>query len=137
MMTMNKLPRTTVIAGIIFHEGKILIGKRAYGVTTEGLWEFPGGKMEANETPEECLKRECIEELGLSVTVGKEFDRAFYPYPDRDLDFIFLLAKADDPNILSHPTHTEIRWISPAQMKDFTFCPADKDVIVKIMETFA
>ncbi len=133
---MNKLPRATVIAGIIFHEGKILVGKRSYGVTTQGLWEFPGGKLEPGETPAECLQRECMEELKLSITVGEEFDRAFYPYPDRDLDFIFLLATTEQTDLDFHPTHTELKWLSPAEMANYTFCPADKDVIEKIMKTF-
>ncbi len=134
--TMNKLPKATVIAGILFHEGNIMIGKRAYGLTTAGLWEFPGGKLEPDESPADCLKRECIEELGLSVAVTAEFDRAFYAYPDRDIDFIFLLGKVEHPTVSSHPAHTEIKWVAPQTLSDYDFCPADKDVIQKIIDTF-
>lgn len=143
-MTMNKrLPKATVCAGIIFHNGKILIGKRSYGLTTADLWEFPGGKIEAGETPEQCLIRECMEELGIGITVGEEFDRAFYAYPDRDLDFIFLLAKTESKDDLIHqdgfihPAHTELKWVDPCELADYEFCPADKDVIQKLIKTFA
>ncbi len=136
---MIRQEKATVCAGIIFHEGKILIGRRSYGLTTKNLWEFPGGKIEPGETPAECVVRECMEELHITPTVEREFDRAFYAYPDRDLDFIFMICTLKDPEQVSciQSIHSELAWVAPNELASYEFCPADKDVIEKLIKTYA
>lgn len=135
MSDSTRLAPVTVSAGILFQNGKILIGRRSYGLTTRDLWEFPGGKIEPGETPEQCLVRECREELGASVTVGREFDRACHAYPDRDVHLIFLLGEIEG-EVTLHSMHTELKWVTPAALREYAFCPADTAVIEKIIKTF-
>jgi 8-oxo-dGTP diphosphatase len=69
-----------VTAAIILKDDKVLITRRAPGQNLAGHWEFPGGKIESGETPEECLARELLEELAVQVTVGDKFGESIYDY---------------------------------------------------------
>jgi len=69
-----------VTAAIIFNEGKVLIARRAPGEKHAGGWEFPGGKIELGETPEECLKRELLEEFGIETSINDFIAESIYEY---------------------------------------------------------
>src|SRR5437773_2250204 len=88
-----------VAAGLIFRDGKLLITQRRAGAHLGGLWEFPGGKREPNETFEECLVRELREELGIEVVVGELIESVTHAYPEKTvhLSFFRCTLKEHDP----------------------------------------
>lgn len=100
------------------------------------LWEFVGGKVEAGETMEAALVRECREELDISVNVGEIYTQLVHEYPDIQIRLtLFHCAIADGtPKLLEH---TDLKWIRPCQIPEFDFCPADKDILAKIEHDFA
>lgn len=124
-----------VTAAVIFRDGLVLIGQRYGGGYYGGFWEFPGGKIECGEAPEECLKRELMEELGIHCTVGKEISRTVYDYPDRRVHLHAFKAAIDrgEPTAL---VHDELRWVKPADLATFTFVPADLPVIAAVLRLY-
>lgn len=122
-----------VAAAVIRRDGRILICRRGPGGSCAGLWEFPGGKVEAGETAQTCAVRECREELGVEVAAGKELWRTRYQYPDREVALTFLEARW----IQGTPTplvHLELRWVLPAELVQFDFCPADRELIERLAQ---
>lgn len=111
---------TEVSAGIVYdREGRILICKRGEGRKNAHLWEFPGGKREQGESPEECLVRELLEELSLPVTVR----RIRCTGETQGILFHFIEADTDAQPI---PTeHEDVRFVRPREMLGYEFCPAD------------
>ncbi len=120
-----------VAAAIIEQEGKILICRRGGGGDCANLWEFPGGKREPGETPEACLARECLEELGISVCVLDVYASYAYRYPGREIAFVFFRAKitGGEPRLR---VHQELCWAAPGQLRAFDFCPADEAVVDRL-----
>lgn len=98
------------------------------------MWEFVGGKVEKGETEERALIRECREELGTEISVGEEFARVNYDYPDISVELAVYTARITGgaPTALEH---SEIRWITPEETVEYEFCPADADVLEKIRRT--
>jgi 8-oxo-dGTP diphosphatase len=120
-----------VTAAIIFHEGRVLVTRRLANARHGGLWEFPGGKLEADETPTTALRRELIEELDLPVTVGEIFDVIHHRY---DWGAVLILAYH------CTPVHTRVRnlqvadhrWLLPQELADLPFLPADLPLIDRL-----
>ena len=122
----------TVAAGLIESNGQILIARRRNVGRHGRKWEFPGGKVEPNESPEECVRRELQEELGITAKVGELFCVSEYDYPD----FSIRLEVYCIRSISGYPValeHDEIRWIEPKQIEDFDFPEADRPVVAKIV----
>jgi 8-oxo-dGTP diphosphatase len=120
-----------VTAAIICHEGRVLVTQRPPQARHGGLWEFPGGKLEADETPAAALQRELREELDLPVTVGDIFDVVYHRY---EWGAVLILA------YLCTPAHTSVRnlqvadhrWVRPEELPDFPFLPADFPLIERL-----
>lgn len=112
--------------------GEVLICRRGAGGSCAYLWEFPGGKQEDGETPKECLVRECKEELGIEIVVGMVFARTFYQCPERGIRFTFFLAEiiSGTPRL---SVHLEVQWVKPKDLLNYEFCPADVEVVEKLM----
>lgn len=122
-----------VVAALIWRDGKFLICQRPANKKRALLWEFVGGKQEQWETPEEALKRECREELAIEVDVKDIFCQVKHVYPDVTVHLtIFEAETRDNPTMLEH---NDIRWITPEQIQNFKFCPADRDILEKIKTT--
>lgn len=104
--------------------GQILICRRGPGGNCAYLWEFPGGKQEEGETPEDCLIRECREELGIEIVSDGLYERLSYSYPDRTICFHFFNAhiRKGEPEIR---VHSELKWVHPGDLVPESFCPAD------------
>ena len=121
-----------VIAAIIRKESRILIGKRKVG-TFAGKWEFPGGKMEPGETPEQCLARELAEELGVEARIGKLFLSTRHAYSHMAIEFVTYEAEivSGEPRLRDH---NELRWVLPAELCLYDFPEADRPVVEKLME---
>ena len=120
-----------VAAGLVFRDGKLLITQRRPQDHLGGLWEFPGGKRDPNESFEECLRRELKEELGIEVEVGEVFDSVVHHYPERSvrLTFYRCLWRQHEPRALE--CHA-FAWITAAQLSEYAFPPADEKLLQKL-----
>ena len=120
-----------VVAAVIKNEDKIFATQRGYGEFKDG-WEFPGGKIEPGETPEQAVLRECREELDVDLCVKGEFMRVLHSYPDIEIQLtVFRTAIiGSDPRCIEHK---EIRFVYPSELADFELCPADITVAEKII----
>ena len=116
-----------VVAAIIRDRGRIFATQRGYGPYKDG-WEFPGGKIEPGETPEEALKREIREELDTEIEVGEPAGHIEYDYPEfhlsMDCFFCTLLSGS-----LTLKEHEAARWLSPAELDSVSWLPADRSLI--------
>ena len=114
-------------------EGRILICKRGPGGSCAFLWEFPGGKVEPGESHEACLVRECMEELGITIAVGPCVAEATHSYPDRSVYIRFYEAAVlgGEPQLT---VHEAMLWVDPRELGSFEFCPADRDIVHKLMQ---
>lgn len=125
-----------VVAALIFDGQKFLICQRPAHKARGLLWEFVGGKVEAGETPQEALFRECREELGVEIEVGEVFAEVTHKYPDICVHLTVFKARIAKgvPELLEHAA---IRWITAKEIPSYSFCPADKDILKKIAKEFS
>ena len=119
-----------VVAAVIYKDGKILATQRGYG-EFEGMWEFPGGKIEPGESCEVALKREIQEELGVDVEVGELICTTEYDYPSFHLTMHCFLCNIASGEIELRE-HKSARWLTKESLNDVDWLPADLDVIEKI-----
>jgi mutator protein MutT len=125
------MKRTEVTAAIFRRNGRIFLCRRGEGGSCATLWEFPGGKIEPGETPEECLIRECQEELQIDIEIDSLYDQFDYDYPDKSLRFYFFNARitSGEPNL---QVHTDSHWLWPRELTQYDACPADKELIARL-----
>ena len=123
---------TDVSAGLIWRGERFLIAKRPPHKARGGLWEFVGGKLESGETGEEALIRECREELGAEVRVFDKFTQVIHKYPDITVRLMVYNAEIEsgEPKLLEH---SELKWILPSEIPEYEFCPADSEVLERII----
>ncbi len=121
-----------VVAAIIQKDGRILATQRGYGEQKDG-WEFPGGKIEFGETPEEALVREIREELAMEVQVERHVVDVAWDYPTFHLEMAcFLCSIAEgSPHLLEHEA---ARWLEPADIDSVDWLPADVLVVDALKE---
>lgn len=124
-----------VVAALIWKGEKFMICQRPAHKARGLLWEFVGGKTEPGETMEAALIRECREELAIDVQVGDVFTQVIHEYPDIliRLTLFHCTILEGEPQLLEH---NDLRWISPVQIPDYSFCPADKDILERIRQTY-
>lgn len=123
-----------VTAAVIEKDGKILIAKRKKGDRMENKWEFPGGKIECNETPEECLKRELNEEFGIECQINEYICTSKYHYEHISIELMaYRVSHISGGFILKD--HDEIKWINLVDHNNFDFAEADKPIITKLLES--
>ena len=122
---------TEVVAALIWEGGKFMICRRPAHKARGLLWEFVGGKVEPGETKEQALVRECREELAVTVAVGSVFTEVTHTYPDLTIHLTLFNARitSGTPQKLEH---NDIRWISPAEIDEYEFCPADEEILGRI-----
>lgn len=121
-----------VVAGVIKNEeGKILITQRNLKKAQGGLWEFPGGKIEPNETKENAIVREIKEELDIDIQVENYLSEKVFNYPEKDINLIALECKkvSGDIKLLEHEDY---RWIDNSELGNFEFAPADLFIVEKL-----
>ena len=123
-----------VVAAIIEHEGRILATQRGYGDFKDG-WEFPGGKVEPGEMPEQALVRECREELGVTVAVDGVFMEVTHTYPDITVH-LTLYHAAIAQGVPQKREHAQLRWITPAEIPQYAFCPANVDILARLQKEY-
>ena len=120
-----------VAAALVFRDGKLLITQRHADAHLGGLWEFPGGKREPDETFEACLARELREELGIEVEVGELVESLTHAYPEKTVHLKFYRCrwKQHEPQPLGCPA---FKWVSAAELKDHAFPAADARLLDKL-----
>lgn len=119
-----------VVAAVFFKDGKVFATQRGYGEFKDG-WEFPGGKVEPGESPEDALRREIREELEVEVSVGDLIDTIEYDYPAFHLSMkCFACTFAGgSPHLLEHEA---AKWLTSTQLCSVNWLPADVTLIPKI-----
>jgi 8-oxo-dGTP diphosphatase len=133
------MPPITVTCGIIRRDNQILIAQRKPTSFFEAnKWEFPGGKLEPNESPERCLEREIKEELGMIISVNSLFSVQSHTYEkdSKTLDVILMAFEAD--HIQGENTNLDCqdsRWIEMEDLSDFDFAEADKAIVTKLLKS--
>ena len=121
-----------VTAALIEKDGRILIARRKQGWRFAGKWEFPGGKIEPDETPEECLRRELREELDIEAKIGEFFCSSTYQYSHATVQLLVYRAYHVAGEYTLHD-HQEIRWVLPNELVQYDFPEADQLVIEKLI----
>lgn len=128
---MNSHPIIEVSAGLIFRDGKLLITQRHADAHLGGLWEFPGGKRECDESFKSCLARELREELGIEVRVGELVETVEHEYPEKRVLLKFFRCQwlANEPQALGCPA---FEWITRDDLNHYQFPAADARLIEKL-----
>ena len=134
-LVLSKKKPIDVVAALIWEKDKFLICQRPATKTRGLLWEFVGGKVEAGETPEQALIRECAEELAVNIQVGEPFMQVLHQYPDMliRLTLFHCVIPEGFPQALEH---NDLKWIHPSQADEFAFCPADTDILKEIKRVY-
>ena len=120
-----------VVAALIRDGERFLICKRPAHKARALMWEFPGGKVEAGESPRDALIRECMEELDVTLDVGEMYMQVTHEYPDIQIRLSLYEAVIASGELRSKE-HEALCWILPREIPDFEFCPADVDIIDRI-----
>ena len=120
-----------VTAGIITQSNRILIARRGEGKARAGKWELPGGKVEPGEKPEECLKRELLEEFGIRVTVGDLYMITNHSYPDVDISLLSYRV-IDFKGVISLNEHQQVKWIPVKDHIHYDLVAADRPVLKRL-----
>ncbi len=119
------------MAAIIKDKNRLLIAKRHSKDPLAGKWEFPGGKLEAGETPEECLVREIREELRVDVEIGSFYDDSVYGAKDQAIHLLFYWSEVINGEV-TPVVHDEIKWITINELAEFDFAPADIPIVKRL-----
>jgi len=120
-----------VAAALIWQADRFMICQRPAHKARGLLWEFVGGKAEPGETLQEALIRECREELDVTVTVGDLYMQLVHEYPDITIRLSLFNAEIAEgtPRLLEH---RDLKWITPAEIPLYDFCPADVEILAKL-----
>lgn len=121
-----------VTAGVIIESGKVLITRRAPKKNFAGGWEFPGGKIEVNETPQECLARELKEELNITVSVDKFCTEVNHDYGNMSIKLIAYYCTIVDGEI-QISVHDKYKWVKINDLLKYDLLPADIPIAKKVM----
>ena len=126
---------TEVVAALIWKNNKLMICQRPANKARGLLWEFVGGKVEHGETKEQALVRECKEELNVLLSVGDVFVEVIHEYPDImvHLTLFNAIIAEGEPQKLEH---NDIQWITPSEIPNYKFCPADEEILARICEVY-
>ncbi len=126
---------TEVVAALIWQGEKFMICQRPAHKARGLLWEFVGGKVEAGETKEQALIRECREELAVTLAVGEQFIDVVHKYPDLTVHLTLFNATIAE-GIPQKLEHNDIKWITPSEIGDYDFCPADEEILKEIVKKY-
>jgi 8-oxo-dGTP diphosphatase len=125
-----------VAVGIIFKNGDVLCCQRQKGARYGLQWEFPGGKIRENEEPADCLKRELLEELNISIKHPEPYETRIQEYPDDGIFKVNYFLVKDFTGTLTNNAFESIRWIPPRNFDTIHFLDGNKPVLEKLKEDF-
>lgn len=121
-----------VVTALIQREGKILVGQRPKGQSLAGVWEFPGGKIEIGESPEEALRRELQEELGIEAQIGHLALATTHHHGPTGILLLFFHVNYWKGELRS-VHHTELKWIKPRGLKNLSLPEANRLVLDRLL----
>ena len=124
-----------VVAALIWDNDKFMICQRPEHKARGLLWEFVGGKVEPGETKEQALIRECQEELAVTLDVGDVFMDVTHEYPDLMVHLTLFNASITEGNP-QKLEHNDIQWITPSEIPNYEFCPADEEILKGIIKYY-
>jgi 8-oxo-dGTP diphosphatase len=130
---MERKTITEVVAALIWDNGKFMICRRPKNKARGLLWEFVGGKVEPGESKAQALIRECREELAVTLSVGDVFMDVIHEYPDITVHLTLFNAQIAQ-GVVQMLEHFDIRWITPDEIPNYEFCPADDEILKRILE---
>ena len=122
-----------VVAALIWDKDKFMICQRPAHKARALLWEFVGGKVEPGETKKQALIRECQEELAVTLTVDEVFMDVVHEYPDITVHLTLFNATISE-GVPRKLEHNDIQWITVDEIEHYSFCPADKEILKKLMQ---
>ena len=136
---MTDAPATVLVsAAVLVEGGRVLLTQRKRGAHLEGLWEFPGGKVEPGEDPRDALVRELREELGIEATVGDVVEVTFHRYAEKCVLLLFYEATRTAGSPEPQPLDVAaFEWAGPAELDPSRFPPADVAVLRKVAARLA
>jgi len=120
-----------VTAAVIIEDGRLLITRRAPGQSLEGLWELPGGKIEPNETPQQCLVRELSEELAMSATVGDVIAQTTHHYDHGSFEMLAMETTRGSGFELR--VHDAFAWVAAEEIVEYPLAPADVELLKQMV----
>ena len=130
---MTEKVMTEVVAALIWQGNKFMICQRPEHKARGLLWEFVGGKVESGETKEQALIRECREELNVLLSVGDVFMDVVHEYLDITVHLTLFNATIAEGE-LQKLEHNDIQWITPSEIPNYEFCPADEEILEQILK---
>lgn len=136
MSEKNGKPYVEVVAALIWDNDKFLICQRPKNKARALLWEFVGGKVEKGESKEEALIRECREELAIDIVVDRVFIEVTHDYPDITIHLTLFNSRIVGGE-LKLLEHNAMAWITPFEIDNYEFCPADEVILDKLKESIA
>lgn len=124
-----------VTCAIIEHNNKVLICQRATTMMLPLKWEFPGGKIEQDESKEDCLQREIKEELGMIISIGKALTAVDYQYPDFSICLHPFICRWKSSEVL--PTeHAQTIWVDPQELLNYDWAEADLPIVREYLSLY-
>ena len=120
---------TTVVAAVIERDGQVLIGQRPAGKRHALKWEFPGGKVEPGESPEEALRRELDEELAIQAVIGGRIADYEYAYPGREPIRLIFFAVREFTGTIENRVFEQVRWETRERLPTYDFLEGDVDFV--------
>ena len=129
-------PPTRVTAAVLFRDGRVLIARRPPGKHLAGKWEFPGGKIEAGETPEAALRREMHEEFGIEVAVGSFIAAQIHDYGVKRIELLAYRVHHVSGEFEPHD-HDAMEWVSPRDLRSHDMAPADEFIVRHLQSELA
>lgn len=121
----------TVVAALIENQGFYFVAQRAKGQKLEGFWEFPGGKLEKNESIEQCIIREIKEELNIKIVPKNIFSETIYEYEFEKIKLIGVISQIVEGN-LELRVHSQYKWLKPVDILKMPLAPADIPIAQKL-----
>ena len=123
-----------VVGAIVERDGAVFAARRNADRSAGGLWEFPGGKVEADESPEEALRRELQEELGVDVSVGSFIDRSLSDVGSVRIELSCYSARFDSGDPIASSDHDAMQWVPLGELSSLDWAPGDVPIIEVLAE---
>ena len=118
------------VVGAVIRDGdRVLLARRPEGKAQAGLWEFPGGKIEPGETPEEALARECREELALEIESPSVLRSVLHRYPEKTIRLILVACSVRPGSVPVPQEGQSVDWFHPSELDRLPICPADRELL--------
>jgi len=122
-----------VVAAVMEKDGRVLIAQRRKGGRLGEKWEFPGGKVEPGEEPEQALKRELREELGITAEIGEFLCSSSYDYPHLSVELHAYRVMAFSGEIVPH-VHDQVLWVMPQDLCRYDFPEANQEITKRLAD---